>query len=332
MRKILAIQKNLSNNILLYTILMIVFGMLVGYYIPSAKGLSVFILPVVFIMIYPMMVNLSLSSLKKIRGSIKPLIEALGLNFVYAPVAMYVLSSLFIQDPKIRLALMLLSIAPASSMGLGYIGLAEGHVLTGAVIVAIAFILSIFVYPVASNMLVVGTGIIIPTDLLLKSLFLVLILPLLLGVATREYIERKHEEGAFKNKFKPYFSVISLGFLYMLLFLIFASKAGLIVKNYMSIVAIAPVALLFYSITILLILFVNRKILNLEYGHHQAVVFTTVSKNVSLTIAILIAVFGEAGQYMAIVPAIVSLFQAPILMFYLKYSDRVKRFFSVNEK
>ena len=319
------IQKNLSRNMLLYASLAMILGVLAGHYL-NLKGLSKLIIPVVFIMIFPMMVNLSFSSLKKIKGSTKPLVEAMILNFIIAPSLMWLLASIFISDAKIRLALMLLSIAPASSMGLGYIGLAEGHMLTGATIVAVAFLLSIFVYPVVGHYLALGTNIPVPLTLILKNLLIILILPAVSGILLREYIEKTHGKEKFLE-IKPYFSTVTLTFLYVLLFIIFASKANLILKNYYDIILLLPLAILFYGITTLLILFINRKILQLEYGHHQAVVFTTVSKNVALTIAVLVSVFGKEGQYMAVYPAIMSIFQTIFLVSYLKLSDKVKWIF-----
>lgn len=324
MRQIDKIKKDLSSNMLLYTALTIILGIILGHFL-NLKGLSRFILPIVFIMIYPMMINLSISSLRHIKDSQKPLIEAIIINFIYAPAFMWILTSLFIHDPHIKLALMMLSIAPASSMGLGYIGLAEGHLLTGAIIVAVAFISSIFVYPVFGHYLALGAHLPVPLTLILKNLTLVLIIPLLLGVGTREYIERKHSEKKFQS-LKAYFSTITLTFLYLLIFTIFASKANLIIKNYTDILLLFPIAILYYGITIFFVLIVNKHILELEYEHHQAVVFTSVSKNIALTIAILIAVFGKEGQYLAIFPAIMSLFQAPFLMFYLKQNKKVKKF------
>ena len=322
------IQENLSKNMLSYTAFVIAAGLLLGKILPGLKSLSAFILYIVFIMIYPMMVNVSLSHLKKVRGSVKPLITALLLNFIYAPLLIYALSSIFIHDPQIKLALMLLAIAPSSSMGLGYIGLAEGHMLSGAIIVAFAFIASIFIYPIAGSYFAGQAHIVVPISMIFKNLLWILVVPLILGVATREYIERKREVGAFQ-KVKPYFSVVTLSSLYLLIFVIFVSKAGLIIKNWREILLIAPVVLVYYVFTIWLSMQVNKKIIKLEYGHHQAVVFTSISKNVALTIAILIAVFDKKGMYMSIVPAIVALFQAPILMFYLKFSDRVKAWFAI---
>jgi len=319
------IQKNLSKNMIVYTLVVIVLGILFGHYL-NLKSLSSLILPIVFIMIFPMMVNLSISSLKKIKGSTKPLVEALILNFICAPLFMWLLTYIFISDPKIKLALMLLSIAPASSMGLGYIGLAEGHMLSGAIIVAFAFLASIFVYPFVGHYFALGANIPVPITLILKNLLTILILPFVLGIMTREYVERKHGKEKFL-KIKPYFSTVTLTFLYILIFIIFASKADLILKNYFDIILLLPVAVLFYGVTVLFILLINKKLFSFEYGHHQAVVFTSVSKNVALTIAILVSVFGKEGQYLAVFPAIMSLFQAPFLMIYLKLSNKIKRWF-----
>ena len=318
------IKNNLSKYMLWYTLLAIVGGIFLGH-IWNMKFLSKYIIFVVFTIIYPMMINLSLSTLKRIRETQKPLIEAMILNFIYAPSLMWILTSLFINDPKIKMALMLLSIAPASSMGLGYIGLAEGHMLSGSIIVATAFILSIFVYPVFGHYLALGANIPVPLSLILKNLLLVLILPFILGIATREYIEKKYGIEKF-NKVKPYFSSITLISLYVLIFFIFASKANLVLKNYTTILLLFPVAILFYGISIFFTLLVNKKLLSFEYGQHQAVVFTSVSKNIALTIAIL-TIFGKEGQYMAMFPAIMALFQAPFLMTYLKFSKRIKRWF-----
>jgi len=76
-----------------------------------------------------------------------------------------------------------------------------------------------------------------------------------------------------------------------LIFIIFISKSDLIIKNWKDILAIAPVILIYFTITIFLMIFVNKKIFKLEYGDHQSIIFTSVSKNVAITIAILIAVF-----------------------------------------
>ncbi|MCF2137663.1 MAG: arsenic resistance protein [Candidatus Thorarchaeota archaeon] len=328
-RSIDRIKNNLSKYLLPYTFIVMLLGFTTGYYFQS-KIYSQLVLPVVFIMIYPMMINMSISHLKKVKGSIKPLILALILNFVYAPIIMYFLVDIFVPDIDLAIALIFLAIAPASSMGLGYIGLAEGHMLTGSIIVTTAFLVSLVAYPIFGIYLAGVGHITIPAALLIQNLIIVIVLPFALGIGTREYIERHHGIKKY-GEIKAYFSTTTLAALYVLMFLIFASKAHLILEKYTIFFMIAPVALIFYPLTTYLITHVNKRILNLEYGTHQSVVFTSVSKNVALAIAIFIAVFGEVGQYMAVAPAIMSLFQAPFLMGYLRLSDRVKSFFSLKE-
>ena len=53
------IQKNLSENMILYTLLVMVLGTLTGHHL-NLKSLSNLLIPVVFIMIFPMMVNIYL--------------------------------------------------------------------------------------------------------------------------------------------------------------------------------------------------------------------------------------------------------------------------------
>lgn len=83
--------------------------------------------------------------------------------------------------------------------------------------------------------------------------------------------------------------------------------------------------MIFYPLTTAIVLLINKN-LKLDYENTQAVVFSSVSKNVALTIAICIAIFGSIGQYMALAPSIMSIFQAPFLMIYLKYSPFVKKY------
>lgn len=163
----------------------------------------------------------------------------------------------------------------------------------------------------------------VPLLLILKSLLLVVVAPLILGIITREYLERRFGPRKFKEV-KPYFSLVTLVGLYTILYLIFASKAKLVISHYMDVILLAPIATLFYGITILLLLVLNRWVFKFVYRHHQAVVFTTASKNVALTIAILVSAFGKIGQFMSAYPALMSLFQVTFLVLYLKGSHKVK--------
>ncbi len=120
--------------------------------------------------------------------------------------------------------------------------------------------------------------------------------------------------------------MITLICLYLMIFVIFSSKARLIIRNFWVLASIVPVAVIFYPTMMLVAIFVNRKN-GLSYEQHQSVVFTSVSKNVALSIAILVTAFGNYGKYMAVAPALMALFQAPMLMTYLRMSEKVRKLF-----
>lgn len=321
------ITKNLHKYMLLYTILIIIIGTICGYYI-KVSWASALILPIVFIMIYPMMVNVSFESLKFIKKSIKPLIVGLIINFIFAPLLILLLAFIFHIPNQLFIALILLAIAPASSMGLGYVGLSKGNMITASIIVASAFLLSILVYPITMGLIGVSSNAALPIGSIIKSLLIVLVLPLILGVTTRELlIERRDAEY---EKAKPYFSFITLSFLYILIFLIFFMKGPLLLAKIGSLYNIFFVAILFYPLTILFVLILNKYILKLDYEHHQSIVFTTVSKNVALTIGILSVSFGESGHFMALIPAIFSLIQIIFLMSYLHFNSKIISWWSKN--
>ncbi|MEQ9714514.1 MAG: arsenic resistance protein [Candidatus Asgardarchaeia archaeon] len=324
MKKIELIVKNLSKYMLLYTLLIIIMGTLVSYRY-SLNILSNYINVIVFLMIYPMMVNVSFESLKQINKSKKAILVALFFNFALAPLLYWLLCMLFQAPLDVKIALLLLAVAPASSMGLGYVGLSKGDMISASMIVALAFILSLIVYPITINLLNIGQSVFLFVDVL-KSLIFVLVLPLVLGLITRELIiERKHI--AFNNV-KPYFSLVTLVFLYILIFVIFALKGQLIIKHWTKFILIAPIASSFYIIMISIALVFTKFLVKLDYAHTQAVVFTTVSKNVALTIGLLATVFGESGYAMAMYPAIISIFQIIFLMTYLNFSEQIKRWYT----
>ncbi len=158
-------QIHLSKNIITYTFISIFLGIATGYIFNVKAGWL--ILPLVFLMVYPMMTDVSLSSLRLDR--IKPLCIALFLNFLLSPVLMLLLSGFFVRDGKIKVGLNMLAVAPSSSMGLGFIGLSGGDMAARA-IVATAFLLSTVIYPLAGSYFARRESFNVPQLLIFKSL------------------------------------------------------------------------------------------------------------------------------------------------------------------
>ncbi len=184
MEKIQKLAKNLSKNMLVYTFITILLGIFVSLHY-SVKFLSKYIMLIVFMMIYPMMTNVSFESLKKIRESKKIVIIGLFFCFIIAPLLFWLLCNIFQAPLDIKTALIILAVAPASSMSLGYVGLSKGNIIAASVIVALAFILCLIIYPISIHFLSI-TKEVIPFVEIIRSLVFVLILPLTLGLITKK--------------------------------------------------------------------------------------------------------------------------------------------------
>lgn len=106
--------------------------------------------------------------------------------------------------------------------------------------------------------------------------------------------------------------------------LIFMEKAKLLASKPSVVgMVIIPLAL-YYSITLLLMTYLDKKI-GLNYEDHMAIVFTSVGKNEGTAIAIAVA----AGMgLMAIPPAITPILQIPFLVGYLKLSQKIRKWWA----
>lgn len=105
--------------------------------------------------------------------------------------------------------------------------------------------------------------------LIYKSLVFVLILPLILGLVTREgLIEKK---GFDIKKV-----IISL---FILIFVIFALKGQLIIKHWKIVVLISPVVIIFYILMMVIAIIFNKYIVKLDYANNQSILFTSVRKD-----------------------------------------------------
>ncbi len=319
MKYLKSLLGHLSKNILLYTLVIITCGIIVSLkFDVTFLSRSIFIL--VFFMIYPMMVNISFSALRNIKGALKPLLIALFINFLCEPFICYFLCDLFNCPKDMKIALVLLSVAPPSIMGLGYVGLSKGNMISASVIVSSAFKVCLLVYPIVMHILGSSSSI-IPFSVILKTLFFVLFLPLIFGVITREIIE--HKLKLQFDEIKPLFSLITISCLYFLVFVIFALKGRLIFDHYIDFIKIAPITVIFYFVTTTLLLLLNKFAFHISYEDNQAIFFTTIGKNVALTIGLLTTAFGPLGHKMAMYPAIISIFQIIFLMSYLHFSEKI---------
>ena len=102
-------------------------GLLLGPWLPE-PALRALILPLTFLMVYPMMVGVDLRELLR-PGGLRLQGVTLAVNFVLLPAIGYALGLLFFpEQPMLRLALLLTALLPTSGMTISWTGMAKGNV------------------------------------------------------------------------------------------------------------------------------------------------------------------------------------------------------------
>ena len=166
------------------------------------------ILPLTFLMVYPMMVTMNVRDLLKPGGN-RLQGTTLAVNFLLMPAIGYGMGLLFFADqPMVRLALLLTALLPTSGMTISWTGFAKGNVPAAVKMTVVGLIAGSLLAPVYLKALL-GAVVEIPVLQVFGQIALIVFLPLVLGTLTQRWLTRKHGEAHFNQKLKPKFPPIS---------------------------------------------------------------------------------------------------------------------------
>ena len=185
----------------------------------------------IWIMIYPMMVNVDFASIRDVGKKPRGLCITLVVNWLIKPFTMAALGVLFFEhvfsglvDPQTAreyiAGMILLGVAPCTAMVFVWSQLVRGDANYTLVQVSINDIIMVFAFAPIAALLLGVTEIVVPWQTLLLSVILYVVIPLAAGYATRRALDKSghHEQiTEFTNGIKP-FSVMGLLATVILLF------------------------------------------------------------------------------------------------------------------
>ena len=123
MKLLLMIKKHLIVTILISMAL----GLVVGHYFDTS-WLKNMIIPLTFMLVYPMMVILDFHSLVE-KSNVKLQLTTQFINFIVYPAIAFGLGYYFFQDfPFLRLGLLLIALLPTSGMTISWTVMAKGNI------------------------------------------------------------------------------------------------------------------------------------------------------------------------------------------------------------
>ncbi|PID27348.1 MAG: arsenite transporter [Candidatus Cloacimonadota bacterium] len=316
MWKLLAIvQKNLIWAIPA----MMISGIITGYFF-DVSVLKATVIPLTFLMVYPMMVNLQLEKVISL-SSLKAQIATQIINFGIIPFIAFGLGNLFFpESPMIVLGLLFASLLPTSGMTISWTGFAKGNMNAAIQMTVIGLILGSIATPFYAKFMM-GEVIEIPMSRIFNSIMVVVFLPIVFGQITKRIIVKKYGKERYQKDIKKKFPMISTIGVLGIVFVAMGLKAKTITSN--------PALLLNYLIPLLVLYAINFIISTLigkiffSRGDAIAIVYGTVMRNLSIALAIAMTVFVERGSEIAIIIAMAYIVQVQSAAWYVKFTDKI---------
>lgn len=299
----------------------------------------------IWIMIYPMMVQIDFSAIKDIGRKPKGLVLTLIVNWLIKPFTMAALGWLFFKvffadfvDPESATeyiaGMILLGVAPCTAMVFVWSRLTNGDPNYTLVQVAVNDLIMIFAFaPIAAFLLGVS-DIQVPWETLLLSVGLYVVLPLGAGAFTRRLLEHKGVDrfvdapgveaslvDALVNRLKPW-SVIGL---LATVVLLFGFQAEKIIGQPQTIVFIA-IPLLIQTYGIFALTYGAARAMHLPHNIAAPACLIGTSNFFELAVAVAISLFGlNSGAALATVVGV--LVEVPVMVSLVAIINRTERLF-----
>ena len=274
----------------------------------------------IWLMIYPMMIQIDWSAIKNVGKKPKGLALTLFINWLVKPFTMALIGWLFFcvffaewvdaQSATEYIAgMILLGVAPCTAMVFVWSQLVKGDANYTLVQVSINDIIMIFAFAPIAGFLLGISDIQIPWQTLLYSTILYVLLPLLAGWITRKVLGQSSEKiQRLSQNLKP-FSILGL---LLTVVLLFAFQAQTILEKPLIILLIA-IPLLAQTYGIFFLAHILAKWLKLPHQVAAPACLIGTSNFFELAVAVAISLFGlHSGAALATVVGV--LVEVPVML------------------
>lgn len=313
----------------------IVAGLLVGRYLPQFgqfidslkfKQLSIPIGILLFFMMYPTVVGIRFSDIRKAAKRPKPLLVTIIANWVVAPLLMTLYANLILRgNPQYIAGTILLGLSPCTAMVMWWMFLAKGDIAQGLINTAVNALLMLFLYAPLAALYLGVSSIPVPWDLIAVSVLVFIALPVASGAISRKLIlDRKGEEW-FNNKYMPIVGRISIVALLTTLIILFSFEGEIILKDPLLVAYLAAPNLMHYATmitwTYLLGYFAG-------WTYETAIDTTLIGSSSHFEVAIAVAttLYG-IGSGAALATVIGPLMEVPLMLSLVKFGLWTRKYF-----
>ncbi|WP_428821296.1 ACR3 family arsenite efflux transporter [Microbulbifer sp. MCCC 1A16149] len=289
----------------------------------------------IWVMIYPMMVQVDFSSIRHVGDKPKGLALTLVVNWLIKPFTMAALGWLFFRvifadlvDPQTAseyiAGMILLGVAPCTAMVFVWSQLTRGDANYTLVQVSVNDVIMVFAFAPIAALLLGVSDITVPWETLILSVVMYVLLPLVAGILTRRKLDSANDHSRLNNflaRVKP----ISIAGLLATVVLLFGFQAQTIIENPLAIVLIA-IPLLIQTYGIFAISYAAARSMQLPHNIAAPACMIGTSNFFELAVAVAISVFGlHSGAALATVVGV--LVEVPVMLSLVAFANRTRHWF-----
>lgn len=308
-------------------------GILLSLYAPiiaetienwQVGGISIPIGICLFFMMYPAMLNLQASELKKLAKNPKPIILTLISNWIIAPFVGWGLARLFLPgNEQLMFAIILLSSSPCTAMVLVWGYLADGNQEQNVITTSLNTVTILIGYAPIVVLLSGISNISIDVITLIISVAIFIGIPLILGILSKKLIIKTKGEEWFKKKYIPIVGKISIFALLTTLIVLFSLNGNVMITDFNLLLLVSVPLILGFIIVVGYNLLITR-FTKLAYKEGVITVIIGSSSHFEIAIATAIAIYG-VGSVAALGTTMGLFWEIPVMVGLVYLSKYLKR-------
>ncbi|MFO8034175.1 MAG: ACR3 family arsenite efflux transporter [Candidatus Bipolaricaulota bacterium] len=330
----------------LWVALCILVGIGIGWLLPVVPELlkraevaqiSIPVAILIWLMIYPMMVQIDFSSIVQAGKRPKGLGLTLAANWGVKPFTMAGISALFMfvifgglipteLAREYYAGAVLLGAAPCTAMVFVWSYLSKGDPAYTLIQVSVNNLVLIVLYAPIVTLLLGLSEIYVPYNTVILSIVLFIVVPLVLGYLSRRWLLARKGgdwfEGVFLRRLRP----VTIGGLLLTLVILFIYQGGRIIDNPLHILLVA-IPLSIQTFLIFTLTYGAAWLLKIRHAVAAPAGQIGASNFFELAVAVAIALFGlESGAALATVVGV--LIEVPIMLTLVSIANRTRPWFA----
>ena len=323
----------------LWIAICIIIGLLLGRFLPAFgqyldslkfRQLSIPIGICLFFMMYPTVVGIAFSDIKKASRNPKPMLLTIIANWAIAPPLMTIYANLILADPMHKAGVILLGMSPCTAMVMWWMLLAKGDLAQGLINTAINALLMLILYAPQSAFYLGVSGIPVPWDLIALSVIVFIALPVSLGAISRKLLIGRRGKEWFDNTYLKLVRKVSMIALLVTLIVMFSFQGKIILSDPLLVAYLAAPNLLHY-VTMILITYSVSWLSNWDYPTSIDTTLIGSSSHFEVAIAVATTLYGiNSGAALATV--IGPLMEVPLMLALVKFGLRTREHFPRNQR